>query len=90
MGVLRAVARGPLRKFERGAVHGRFQPLELSFRPLSIAAVQLHQTGRSSIAKHFWRKVGRADFSAIETTSALLLASSVIEPFMLAGFAFSK
>ncbi|NDW60064.1 hypothetical protein [Salipiger sp. PrR002] len=35
---------------------------DLPFSPLPIAAVQLHQTGHSSIAQHFRRvKVGRAD-----------------------------
>jgi len=33
-------------------------------RPSPIAAVQLHQTGRSSIAQHFRRmKAGSADFA---------------------------
>ena len=37
----------------------------LPFSPRPIAAVQLHQTGHSSIAQHFWRmKVGRADIAA--------------------------
>ena len=37
----------------------------LPFSPRPIAAVQLHQTGHSSIAQHFWRmKVGRRDFKA--------------------------
>ena len=39
---------------------------DLPFSLWPIAAVQLHQTGHSSIAQHFRRmKVGSADISAI-------------------------
>ncbi|WP_183077456.1 hypothetical protein [Paenirhodobacter hankyongi] len=39
----------------------------LPFSPWPTAAVQLHQTGHSSIAQHFRKmKVGRADEAAID------------------------
>jgi hypothetical protein len=43
----------------------------LLFAPSPSAAAQLHQTGHSSIAPHFWRaKVGIADLSAVRCNRA--------------------
>ena len=45
---------------------------DLRFRPWPNAAVQLHQTGHSSIAQHFQKmKVDRADEAAVRRTAAI-------------------